>query len=217
MFILWRGSRRRASALGVLTGLALLVGCGSGDSSPAAATSPPSAGSTSPIAATTTVPKLHVDIIGDSITAESKAKLQLDEYELYIWAQFGITIEEQLSPIDKSIARSPHVLVIQLGGNDMGHWGPAIVAEVTGVLDAAAVLDCVRWVNLSGSSPNVVEFNALLADEAGTRDNFEVIDWAQATIDNPTWLSSDGTHPSDPDGMVGFADLVAESVRSCPL
>ena len=160
---------------------------------------------------------MHVDIIGDSITAESKAKLQLHEYELYIWAQFGITIEEQLPPINDSIARSPHVLVIQLGGNDMGHWGPSIVAEVTGVLDATAGLDCVRWVNLVGPSPNVAEFNTLLAGEAEARDNFQVVDWAQAILDNPSWLGSDGVHPSDPDGQIGFAELVAESVRACPL
>ena len=158
-----------------------------------------------------------MNIIGDSVTAESKAKITLDEFDLFIYAVFGISIEEQLPNIKAAIARSPHVLVIQLGGNDMGHWGPPIVAEVNQILDAAAGLDCVRWVNLVSFSKYAPEFNALLADQAVARDNFAVIDWVQAIADHPSWLGPDGIHPSDPDGQVGFAATVAESVRACPL
>jgi hypothetical protein len=88
---------------------------------------------------------------------------------------------------------------------------------VNQILDAAAGLDCVRWVNLVSLSTHASEFNGLLAGQALVRDNFAVIDWIQATAEHPSWLGPDGVHPSDPDGQIGFAAIVAESVRACPL
>jgi lysophospholipase L1-like esterase len=195
----------RATFNAAIAALILFAGCSSSDSSTA----------NTQTSVNAVLPA--VNIIGDSITAKSKDKITLDDFDLFIYAVFGISIEEQLPAIEAAIARSPNVLVIQLGGNDMGHWGPSIVAEVNQILDDAADLDCVRWVNLGGAIPNLAEMNNLLADQAASRDNFAVIDWAQAAADHPEWLELDGVHPSDPDGEVGFAALVAESVRACPL
>ncbi|MEO8162295.1 MAG: hypothetical protein ABI590_00825 [Ilumatobacteraceae bacterium] len=197
--------RKRACLVAGIAALVLIAACSSSDSS------------TASIQTSANAALPAVNIIGDSITAKSKDKITLDEFDLFIYAVFGISIEEQLPAIEAAIARSPHVLVIQLGGNDMGHWSPSIVAEVNQILDDAANLDCVRWVNLGGAIPNLAEMNMLLADQAASRDNFAVIDWAKAVADHPEWLDLDGVHPSDPVGEVGFASLVAESVRACPL
>ncbi|MFA5774618.1 MAG: hypothetical protein WC864_04480 [Ilumatobacteraceae bacterium] len=195
----------RASLVARIVAVGLIAGCGSSDSSSAATdTSANSA-------------RLAVVVIGDSVTARSKNKFTLDEFDLFIYAQSGITIEEQLPAIESAIGRSPHVLVIQLGGNDMGHWGPAIEAEVNQILDDAAALDCVRWVNLAGAIPELEKLNQFLADQVGSRSNFAVIDWATAVAEHPTWLDTDNVHPGDPEGQVGYAQLVSESVRACTL
>ncbi|MEO8363732.1 MAG: hypothetical protein ABI570_05055 [Ilumatobacteraceae bacterium] len=195
----------RNSLISMLVAVGLVAGCGSSDS-PSAATDT-SANSVRPA----------VIVIGDSVTARSKDKFTLDEFDFSISAQSGITIEKQLPAIESAIAKVPHVLVIQLGGNDMSQWGPAIEAEVNQILDEAAVLDCVRWVNLAGAIPDLEKLNQFLADQVGSRSNFAVIDWATAVADHPTWLDTDNVHPSDPDGQVGYAQLVSESVRACPL
>lgn len=191
--------------ISTLAGVGLVAGCGSSDS-PSAATD---------TSVSSALPA--VSIIGDSVTARSKAKISLDEFDLYIYAQSGITIEEQLPVVESAIARVPHVLIIQLGGNDMSNWGPAIEAEVNQILDDSAALDCVRWVNLAGAIPDLEKLNQFLAGQVGLRSNFAVIDWASAVAENPTWLDTDNVHPSDPDGQVGYAELVSESIRSCPL
>jgi hypothetical protein len=195
----------RAYLFFTLVAFGLVAGCTSSDS----------ATSATETSANAALPA--VDIIGDSVSARSVDKFTLDEFDLFIHARSGITIEEQRPAIASAIARSPHVLVIQLGGNDMGHWGPSIVAEVNQILDDAAGLDCVRWVNLGGAIPNLAEMNKLLADQTSSRDNFALIDWAQAAADHPEWLELDGVHPSDPEGQMGFAKLVSESIRACPL
>ena len=189
----------------MLVAVGLVAGCGSSDS-PSAVTDT-SANSV----------RLAVIVIGDSVTARSQDKFTLDEFDLFIYAQSGISIEQQLPAIESAIARSPHVLVIQLGGNDMGHWGPAIEAEVNQILDDSAALDCVRWVNLAGAIPDLEKLNQFLDDQVGSHINFAVIDWATAVAEHPSWLDIDDVHPSDPDGQVGYAELVSESVRACPL
>ena len=196
--------------LGVVATFSLLAGCGSGASSAESTL----AVTVAPI--TTATVKLSVAIIGDSMTAQSKAKLSLDEYDLYIYAVSGITIAEQLPVLTDTIAREPHVLVVQLGGNDLGRWGPANVAEVLEILDAATAIDCVRWVNLVNPNSNASEVNALLADQVTARPNFAIIDWAEAVGEHPTWLGPDGIHPSEDEGQLGFASIVEESVRACP-
>lgn len=160
--------------------------------------------------------KISVDIFGDSITYQSRAHLQLDEYDVYLQAVPGITLELQLPGIAQSITRSPDVLVIALGANNLRNWGPGNAADVIEVLDAAAGVGCVRWVNLAAPSPNVAVVNELLVEQAASRDNFAVIDWAHATSENPTWMSVDGVHPSTPEGEIGFAELLANAVRHCP-
>lgn len=175
----------------------------------------------------------NVTMIGDSITYMStnaiKSKLPdidihslvskhmfMDRVDQY-GGQSGKTILDEI--IKKGELRD--VLVVALGTNDPGALSESEVQSK--IIDKALKeggASKVIFVNNTGIGHKAQDYtknDEVFAKLADSNPNVEVADWQKIVADNPSLINPDPRdliHPTSPEGVEAFANLVYESVGS---
>lgn len=156
-----------------------------------------------------------VAVVGDSLTYSYLYGLP-GEFSAEGWGPFAIEARSaRRTTVTTSIATSgldavrriratgfdPQRWIIALGTNDMliTYRTPGMAATVIDTMMAElGAGKKVVWVNVySRNDPGAtVAFNAALVAATRRHPNLVVVDWAGLVSAHPTWLASDGVHPT---------------------
>ena len=171
--------------------------------------------------------------VGDSVfrSAQTEALAALKpEYRPWFVSELGPSIYEMQDEAEQMISKGPAVFVIGLGNPDVERMRSAfgrfvVFSWAVDMLDAAANVPCVLWINLKqrGVNPyysqswqrDATAFNDWLRNQTGGRANFHVIDWNTAASLHPGWFLADGLHLNQT-GQNGYAAKIDRVVtRVC--
>lgn len=161
-----------------------------------------------------------VYVIGDSITSLSQTSISsvLTDagYRPTISATPGARIGQAQTNIATLAQNQPWAWIVELGTDDAGagnaSWPQPFLAEWTAVAPAR----CVVYVTVSPrAGPVGAQINASIERLAQAHQNVHVLDWGQEEYANPTWVASDGIHPTS-EGQVELAELEQQDLqRDC--
>jgi hypothetical protein len=146
--------------------------------------------------------------VGDSVMLGSKVELEKrigeGTVDAIVSRQFrdGIDMVENLVALDTP----PQVIVMALGTN-----GPATEGLFDEMMEAAAAVPLVVFVNVRVPRSWESTTNTTLADGTERYDNAVLVDWWTPTHDRDDLFAKDGFHPKQP-GRVIYAELVAEAI-----
>ena len=173
-------------------------------------------------------PKLG--LFGDSVADDADWRIENQltrSYRLYQLNLRSGTTSDQIGNV-RALVRDdkPRILIIELGIGDAQAWhgDTRMRNDIQALLERAASVDCVRWLNLKVAGVNpfyqgVVarsdDFNRILGNRARRFANTQVVDydaWAQA---HPEHFLADGLH-HDFAGRAAYAQwLRTEVAASC--
>ncbi len=146
--------------------------------------------------------------IGDSVMLGSKPEIENRIPGVTVDA----TVSRQFSAVPAMIrslmAREspPELIIIGLGTN-----GPARESDFDAVMEAAADVPLVAFVNVRVPRTWEATSNRVIADGVARYPNAVLVDWYSASSTRPELFAGDGVHPRQP-GRVILADLIANAV-----
>lgn len=177
-------------------------------------------------------PKL--DVVGDSITANSKATIySVNSPDFYTGV--AATIGERsdgyvvgdkgpvlIDDATQAANTAPSIVVVNLGTNDVAS-GFTTAQTLSNLANVRAKFNgCVISVTLTThvtatfkpAAADPAAYNAATAAINAGLPTGHLIDWNAETTEHPEYLSPDGVHPSAT-GMVRYAQLIHDAAVAC--
>ncbi len=152
----------------------------------------------------------RVTFVGDSIMVAAEPELLKLAPDVVVDAKVGRQLVEAMD-ILRRLEREGKLydtVVIGLGSNL-----PFTVEEGSEVLDFLGEDRTIYWVNTFGRYLDWQdEVNGTISELGEIYDNVTVLDWSAVAPDNPEWIRSDDGIHLTPEGTVGYAAFVAESI-----
>jgi lysophospholipase L1-like esterase len=147
-------------------------------------------------------------VIGDSITVGARDHLSSAYPEAVINAETGRRFDQGIRELTTMLEQAdrPDVLVYALGTNN-----GATPEQIEQVVDLAAGIDRIVFVNVAVPRGWETDTNAALDQVAGNLGNVAIVDWHTTVGDDSSLLRSDGYHPNA-DGAAVWADLIIRSI-----
>lgn len=146
--------------------------------------------------------------IGDSVMLGTKPEIDKRVPGVTVDA----TVSRQFSAAPSMVrdmvssATPPELIIIGLGSN-----GPARESDFDAIMEAAADVPLVAFVNVRVPRQWEDTSNRVIADGVERYDNAVLVDWYSVAADRDELFSADGVHPKQP-GRVILAELIAEAV-----
>ena len=146
--------------------------------------------------------------IGDSVMLGSQAEIEKRLGEQVVDATVSRQFLEAPELVAELLARPvpPELIVIGLGTN-----GPVQDRHFDAVMEIAADVPLVAFVNVRVPRSWESASNTALAEGVGRYDNAVLVDWWTPTHDRDDLFAADGFHPKQP-GRVIMAELIASAV-----
>jgi len=146
--------------------------------------------------------------IGDSVMLgckdEIEKRLGEDIVDATVSRQFLAAPDLVQSLVDR--ADPPELIIIGLGTN-----GPVQARHFDEVMEIAADVPLVAFVNVRVPRSWEATSNTEIAEGVSRYDNAVLVDWYSVTKDRDDLFAADGVHPKQP-GRVIMGDLIAEAV-----
>jgi len=194
-------AQSRSAAHGPLAGPATLP------SSPSVTAAPPT--TAVPAVTTTTVPTPiagPVTAVGDSILIDIQPELTVDVPGVSVDGLVSRQFETGIGVVqsDRAAGTLGKVLVVELGTN-----GAVTPADVDAMVQAAAGVSRIVFVNICVPRPWAAPDNAVLADGVARHADVAVLaDWNALATPHPEWFTADQVH-LNPAGATALAALIA--------
>ncbi len=150
-----------------------------------------------------------VTAVGDSIMLDIQPYLEADLPGVSVDGQVGRQFEAGIAVVraDRADGTLGRVLVVELGTN-----GTVTPADVDAMMQAAAGVARVVFVNVDVPRPWETADNAVLADAVVRYPGVAVLaDWYAESSGHPEWFTPDQVH-LQPLGCAALADLIAQEV-----
>lgn len=147
--------------------------------------------------------------VGDSLMVAATNELESAWDGIIVDAETGRRMDQGLDVLTAMFnGGSPDVLVVALGTNN-----GVTVDQVDAVMDLAAGVDKVVFVNVSVPRPWEDSTNAALATAVDTYSNATLVDWKSESRLDSGLFRSDGFHLSQKGTQLWVALILAEATR----
>lgn len=146
--------------------------------------------------------------IGDSVMLGTKPEIEKRVPGVSVDA----TVSRQFSAAPAMVqalvngSTPPELIIIGLGSN-----GPARESDFDAVMEAAADVPLVAFINVRVPRQWEDTSNRVIAEGVARYDNAVLVDWYSVSTDHDELFSGDGVHPKQA-GRVILAELIAEAV-----
>jgi hypothetical protein len=153
--------------------------------------------------------ELTIWAVGDSLMVAATDTLRTESPGIIIDAEVGRRMDQGIDVLDAMLETgSPDVLIIALGTNN------GVVSEqIDAVMDLAADVDKVVFVNVSVPRPWENDTNTAIGSAPGDYPSATLVDWKSASSDNDALFRSDGIHLTQQGTELWVALIMAETTR----
>lgn len=155
--------------------------------------------------------KLKALALGDSVMVAASTNLKEMFPQMTINAVVGeqANVGAQKLETQKEAIKKSDVLLIGLGTNGLLDFGGTnYVDKIMSMSQGKPVY----WINVQApNKPWVSVNNTLLKASAKKYSNLTIIDWNDASKNNPSWFYSDRIHPQN-EGAIAYTTLVAKAM-----
>ena len=156
--------------------------------------------------------KLKALALGDSVMVAASTNLKEMFPQMTINAVVGeqANVGAQKLETQKEAIKKSDVLLIGLGTNGLLDFGGTnYVDKIMSMSQGKPVY----WINVQApNKPWVSVNNTLLKASAKKYSNLTIIDWNDASKNNPSWFYSDRIHPQN-EGAIAYTTLVAKAME----
>jgi lysophospholipase L1-like esterase len=147
--------------------------------------------------------------VGDSLMVAATDTLKIESPHIIIDAEVGRRMDQGIDVLAAMLETgSPDVLIVALGTNN------GVASEQIDVLmDLAADIDKVVFVNVSVPRPWENDTNAAIGSTPDDYPSATLIDWKSASGDNRALFRSDGVHLTQQGTELWVTLILAEATR----
>jgi lysophospholipase L1-like esterase len=147
--------------------------------------------------------------VGDSLMVAATDTLKIESPRIIIDAEVGRRMDQGIDVLAAMLETgSPDVLIVALGTNN------GVASEQIDVLmDLAADIDKVVFVNVSVPRPWENDTNAAIGSTPDDYPGATLIDWKSASGDNRALFRSDGVHLTQQGTELWVTLILAEATR----
>jgi hypothetical protein len=163
------------------------------------------------------VPVSGVAMFGDSMTVGAKPILDARYPSWSIDAKWGRGVTQLPSRINLWLSlheNPPAIAIIALGTNEEAGWDKADYQAALRMFPYNTRVVFVNTYRPAIPAPGDGSlYSAWMRDLAAKRPMTTVADWRGAAIANPSYVSEDQKHQSQPEGATAWANLVISAVK----
>jgi hypothetical protein len=147
--------------------------------------------------------------VGDSLMVAATDALTIESPGIIIDAEVGRRMDQGIHVLTAMLETgSPDVLIVALGTNNgVGS------EQIDAVMDLAADVDKVVFVNVSVPRPWENDTNAAIGSAPGDYPSATVVDWKSASGDDGSLFRSDGFHLTQKGTELWVALILSEATR----
>jgi hypothetical protein len=147
--------------------------------------------------------------VGDSLMVAATDTLKIESPRIIIDAEIGRRMDQGIDVLAAMLeAGSPDVLIVALGTNN------GVASEqIDALMDLAADVDKVVFVNVSVPRPWENDTNAAIGSTPDDYPSATLIDWKSASGDNSALFRSDSVHLTQQGTELWVALILAEATR----